>query len=556
MAHNRPRRKCTSVSFVGDDDVVQHIVDIEDSKKGSKRRQSNQRLKYKHDTRDDIESSSDEDTCTPQLPVVEEEDVKTGSDVFQFKTTKKSGQMAQKAFESRTPKSILKNSTNNSQTTTDCKTPTKEQKQTQKSSVKNATNKTPGKTPDRKSSRQTKRIAATTPHRLRKRNLIDDSDSESSLSSDNSSENEEEEDSVENTPKSTSRSRSRPQETMDMPTMVEGYFDLHSAAGFGLTSDRTLSKLGTSKMDQESLNNVLKKLPENHGKECKQIYQENRCLFRQWMFHMCNGFNILLYGLGSKRELLEDFRRTFIKDFSHIVVNGYFPSLTIKHILNTITEEMLDSNDSYRSPLDQVEFIKKELEKDYRDFYIILHNIDGSMLRGDKSQNILSLLSQIPGIHVVASIDHINAMLVWDQSKCSRYNWLWYDVTTFMSYVDETSYENSLLVQQSGSLALSSMTHVLKSLTSNAKSIFLLLCKYQLERKDDNTYIGMPLDDLYQRCREGFFVNSDLTLRAQLIEFRDHKLIKSKQSYDGIEHLLIPIDSPTLTEFVEQQDQL
>ncbi|KAJ8307487.1 hypothetical protein KUTeg_015571 [Tegillarca granosa] len=224
-------------------------------------------------------------------------------------------------------------------------------------------------------------------------------------------------------------------------------------------------------------------------------------------------------------------------------------------ILNTITVEMLDSNDSYRSPLDQVEFIKKELEKDYRDFYIILHNIDGSMVRGDKSQNVLSLLSQIPGIHVVASIDHINAMLVWDQSKCSRYNWLWYDVTTFMSYLDETSYENSLLVQQSGSLALSSMTHVMKSLTSNAKSIFLLLCKYQLERKDDNTYIGMPLDDLYQRCREGFLVNSDLTLRAQLIEFRDHKLIKSKQSYDGIEHLLIPIDSPTLTEFVEQQDQ-
>ena len=39
---------------------------------------------------------------------------------------------------------------------------------------------------------------------------------------------------------------------------------------------------------------------------------------------------------------------------------------------------------------------------------------------------------------------------VWDQIKLSRFNWLWNDCTTFESYVEETSYENSLLVQQSG----------------------------------------------------------------------------------------------------------
>ena len=40
---------------------------------------------------------------------------------------------------------------------------------------------------------------------------------------------------------------------------------------------------------------------------------------------------------------------------------------------------------------------------------------------------------------------------------------------------------------------------------------------------------GMSLQDLYQRCRESFLVNSDLTLQAQLTEFRDHKMIKSKK---------------------------
>lgn len=40
---------------------------------------------------------------------------------------------------------------------------------------------------------------------------------------------------------------------------------------------------------------------------------------------------------------------------------------------------------------------------------------------------------------------------------------------TFQHYVEETSYENSLLVQQTGALALSSLTHVLRSLTPNAR---------------------------------------------------------------------------------------
>ena len=80
---------------------------------------------------------------------------------------------------------------------------------------------------------------------------------------------------------------------------------------------------------------------------------------------------------------------------------------------------------------------------------------------------------------------------VWDQTQIGRFNWLWYDVTTFEPYTEETSYENSLLVQQSGSLALSSLIHVFRSLTSNAKGVFLLIGNYQLEHSKDGNYAGM-----------------------------------------------------------------
>lgn len=58
---------------------------------------------------------------------------------------------------------------------------------------------------------------------------------------------------------------------------------------------------------------------------------------------------------------------------------------------------------------------------------------------------------------------------MWDQFKQSQFNWLWWECVTFQHYAEETSYENSLLVQQTGTLALSSLTHVLRSLTPNAR---------------------------------------------------------------------------------------
>ena len=45
------------------------------------------------------------------------------------------------------------------------------------------------------------------------------------------------------------------------------------------------------------------------------------------------------------------------------------------------------------------------------DLFILIHNIDGEMLRGEKIQSTFSFLAQIPQIHFVASIDHINAPL-------------------------------------------------------------------------------------------------------------------------------------------------
>ena len=57
---------------------------------------------------------------------------------------------------------------------------------------------------------------------------------------------------------------------------------------------------------------------------------------------------------------------------------------------------------------------------------------------------------------------------------------------------------------------------------------------------------------LYHECREKFFVSNELTLRAQLTEFIDHKLIKIKTESDGYETIYLLIDEKNLKLYVEE----
>ena len=123
------------------------------------------------------------------------------------------------------------------------------------------------------------------------------------------------------------------------------------------------------------------------------------------------GFNILAFGLGSKRYLLEEFRLKELRNSSVVVINGYFPGLTIKEILNSITGGILDSDSSFSGPIEQLEFIEESFVNNELEAYIIIHNIDGPSLQFSKEQEILCRLASIHGIHIIASFDNINGPL-------------------------------------------------------------------------------------------------------------------------------------------------
>uniref|UniRef100_A0A663LYE9 Origin recognition complex subunit 2 n=1 Tax=Athene cunicularia TaxID=194338 RepID=A0A663LYE9_ATHCN len=554
-------RDALEVKFVPDEEVLKHIAEYTGMKVQKNKTQlvgSVKRFvkKLENISDDEAQEILEEKNYVAALGLCTQDPMGNGSsvsggEVYSFQTPKRSSKMAELASE-------LAQTPGQSVAPDHSKCPDKTAKAPQNNSKScDAMNKK-------------KEIVSTTPYRLRKRLTAPDPylESESEYSASCSEEDEEDQKEVstvlsgQETPaKTKAASTPPPRNTLakknknKMGNLVEEYFEAHSSSKV-LTSDRTLQKLRKRRLNQQTLHDLLKKAPLAYAAEIKELNQQHERLFSKWMLQLHLGFNIVLYGLGSKRDLLEKFRTSVLQESVHLVVNGYFPSITLRSILNSITEDVLNHIGTFRSPPDQLEFIIKKFKEDSSlELYVLIHNLDSQMLRGERSQQILAQLSSLPSIYLIASIDHINAPLLWDQAKLSLYNWLWYETTTFSPYVEETSYENSLLVQQSGSLALSSLTHVLRSLTLNARGIFRLLAQYQLKNKDNPSYAGLSFQDFYQQCREAFLVNSDLTLRAQLTEFRDHKLIRTKRGADGVEYLLIPVDDSTLADFLEKEDE-
>ncbi|KAJ2162006.1 Origin recognition complex subunit 2 [Coemansia sp. RSA 552] len=342
----------------------------------------------------------------------------------------------------------------------------------------------------------------------------------------------------------------------------ERYFqDLHTTKG-PKTSDNTLSKL--PQLTQAQSRSLLSKAPTKHRSELKLLESLHRQQFRQWYFELESGFSIVFYGYGSKRRLLNDFAQEMAEDSPVVIINGYFPTLNLKQSLEKIIAEVLELSISTGSVADLASLIHEYFASEacaLDSMYIVIHNIDGACLR--KHQAALAVLASSPKVHLLASIDHIEAPLIWDTSTVTRFNWVWHDLTTFEDYSVETSYEN--FAAETTEIGPRGVRHVLASLTENAKGIFRILAEYQIAESvmddDDGSDSKkkapspeMAYSSYFAACRDQFLVTNEMTFRSQLTEFRDHKVIQSRHAPDGTEFVFIPLDATTLGTILEGMD--
>ncbi|XP_054282561.1 origin recognition complex subunit 2 [Macrosteles quadrilineatus] len=324
---------------------------------------------------------------------------------------------------------------------------------------------------------------------------------------------------------------------------ADEYFESKSTKS--KTSDHVLSKLRTPRLDASEMLRLLKdsSMTPAHCSVLARRREDDMAMYERWMIALSQGFSILAYGLGSKYKILQKFHCKMLPDSHVLVVNGFFPSLSIKEIVDTIATDLLGLKHSLPSPHAVIEWIESRHWTPR--VFLVIHNIDAEPLRCDKTQQLLAHLASLPRVHLIASIDHINCPLLWDQAKLSAFNFVWEDTTSFLPYQEETSYETSLMVHNSGSLALSSLLNVYRSLTHNSRGVFRIILQKHLD-ENNAKYNGMAFSELYGRCREEMLVTSDLALRTMLTEFLDHQMVKWRK--DG-EHLYIPTDIGVLRQF-------
>lgn len=254
-----------------------------------------------------------------------------------------------------------------------------------------------------------------------------------------------------------------------------------------------MDRLKSSRLQHEDLFEILRsiKLSEEHRSKTCELNEGHQAHFSKWMLLLNKGFNVILYGLGSKQQILQSFCEIELSDHPLVIVNGFFPTLTVKEILHSIRTDILKTNLNGRTEHEIIDGIADAFRSvPNLHLFIIIHSIDGPMLRKTRDQHLLSRLAKIKNIHLIASIDHINAPLMWDQTCLSNYNFLWWDCTTLLPYTNETAFENSIFLQNSGELSMAAMNNVFQSLTSNARGIYMLMVENQLKSKKDSNYQG------------------------------------------------------------------
>ena len=398
-----------------------------------------------------------------------------------------------------------------------------------------------------------------------------------------------------------------------------GYF---AAKGRRDASEASLAGLDLA--DEETVRELLGRLPAGHLEERSRLMASFAVQYSRWWQLLQSEFSVLLYGFGSKKDLLEDFARKTLTDGGVVVVNGFFPGLTAKHILANAAAAVSrenpqalhqGSNDalfraiaaatrdrggrsrSRRESSDsRLSLENRSAEKSGRltrgrratteraissdgfgndafgvdgddgggmhdpetrdgDFqpakrlYVVLHNIDGQQLRSPEAQAVLGELASMPRVHLIASVDHVNAPLLWSKREAARFNWVWHSASTFASYAIETSFAPQLLASRGEERHIRGAVNVLRSLTSNARDIFRVLAEFQIQNPEDK---GMGFHAFYTECRSQFLATSEVTLRSHLTEFVDHELTRTRKGSDGEDVVHAPFASDVLAQLLRE----
>lgn len=205
-------------------------------------------------------------------------------------------------------------------------------------------------------------------------------------------------------------------------------------------SCKSVADLGLSLANESELRASVAKLPERLQSEKRLLLNRYQSGVRRMAAQWRAGFSLLFYGYGSKFDLLRMLLKECSAGFPAILIDGLSQRVNYRSILMNILAIARDckpNNFSSMSEEGMLEEIRQEAR--HQRIFVIVSNIDAPGLRNYKNQRSLSELASIPRLHFGASIDHVNAPLIWDLQTRDRFSWSWHHVPTFKPYIREVN---------------------------------------------------------------------------------------------------------------------
>ncbi|KAJ4255470.1 Origin recognition complex subunit 2 [Fusarium torreyae] len=354
-----------------------------------------------------------------------------------------------------------------------------------------------------------------------------------------------------------------PSPPRDLPPH-ELYF-AHNKPGRPKTSNNTLGSLAL--LTHEEYFTIVRETKDHHEGDIEFLESLHAESFPQWSFELSQGFNLCLYGYGSKRRLLQKLaghlhtRSRKDKGDKIVIINGYAHNTTMREILSTIGAAI---DPAQRIPLAQpsimVQSILFHLTNSSLTLTLIVNSIDATPLRKPASQSALAQLAAHSRIRLVCSADTPDFALLWDIGVRSAFNMVFHDCTTFAPYgteLDVVDEVHELLGRNAHRVnGREGVAFVLRSLPENAKNLFRLLVGEVLiaieeEGDSGDEPTGVEYRMVYNKAVEEFICSSEMAFRTLLKEFHDHQIITSMKDALGTELLSLPFRKDELEAILE-----
>eukprot|EP00177_Eucheuma_denticulatum_P008808 GFKZ01015996.1.p1 GENE.GFKZ01015996.1~~GFKZ01015996.1.p1 ORF type:complete len:456 (+),score=52.81 GFKZ01015996.1:157-1524(+) len=334
------------------------------------------------------------------------------------------------------------------------------------------------------------------------------------------------------------------------PIAGSSYFEAHR--GQVRTSNYTLSSLDI--LPPAELQQALNTLPNPLQEQQDYLSQNVSNRFEECTYLLASGYSLLFYGFGSKHALLEQFASDYCAETAPvIVVDGFNPTVTMRQLLTELHSVLQISGGLKRSIHDSVRAVQEGVKS--KSITLVLHNIDGPSFRSMETQIALSMLAALPKVSLVASIDHVNAPLLWDGVTYSRFSWAWIKADTFIPYQLETTFSSKAFMRGGNERQVEGAIAVLQSLSQRARKVFRLLADRQTggEALGSGGAVGAirtTFNDLFEHAKKEFLVTDQVSLQNILTELETHQMLDKRRAADAAAQLVIPLQIPQLREIL------